>query len=166
MTRGELRWAVLMAGVVMLITCLPYLYVASLAPPGTTFSGLLCAADDHCVYLSWEQQGAQGRFLMRNLFTGDAQRGIYVSLFSWLLGSTARFTGLPLILVHHGARVLFGALALVLAYRLFALFTSDIAARRAAFWFTAFSAGNKPSVVDVWEDDLEIYTYVRVELSR
>jgi len=34
------------------------------------------------------------------------------------------------------------------------------------FRFTAFSGGAKPSVLDVWEDDLEIYTYVRVELSR
>lgn len=32
--------------------------------------------------------------------------------------------------------------------------------------FTAFSAGAKRSVLDVWEDDLELYTYVRVELSR
>ena len=32
--------------------------------------------------------------------------------------------------------------------------------------FTAFTAGAKPSVLDVWDDDLELYTYVRVELSR
>jgi hypothetical protein len=163
MTRGEVRWAVTWALVVMLITCLPYLYTATLAPPGTSFSGLLYAADDHCVYLSWEQQGAQGQFRMRNLFTGESQRGIYLSLLSWVLGSVARFTGLPLILVHHGARVLFGALTLVLAYRLFAFFTPDVGTRRAAFWFAAFSAGfgwlfQRPvvtgqDVVDLWQPE-------------
>jgi hypothetical protein len=34
------------------------------------------------------------------------------------------------------------------------------------FRVTAFSSGAQPSVLDVWEDDLEIYTYLRVELSR
>jgi hypothetical protein len=32
--------------------------------------------------------------------------------------------------------------------------------------FTAFSEGGKPSVLDIWHDDLELYGYVRVELSR
>jgi hypothetical protein len=163
MTRSETRWVVICALVVMLITCLPYLYAATLAKPGTSFSGLLYAADDHCVYLSWEQQGAQGKLLMRNLFTGVEQRGIYLSLLSWLLGSLARFSGLPLILVHHGARVLFGALTLVLAYRLFAFFTPDVGTRRAAFWFTALSAGlgwlfqpqviHGDAVVDLWQPE-------------
>ena len=34
------------------------------------------------------------------------------------------------------------------------------------FRFTAFRAGSKPSVLDIWEDDLELYSYVRIELSR
>ena len=34
------------------------------------------------------------------------------------------------------------------------------------FRFTAFSAGRKPSVLDIWKDDLELYSYVRIELSR
>jgi hypothetical protein len=32
--------------------------------------------------------------------------------------------------------------------------------------FTAFSAGHKRSILDIWEDDLELVGYVRVELSR
>jgi hypothetical protein len=125
----------------MAITCLPFLYAAAIAPPGTTFTGLLCGADDHCVYLSWQQQAVQGRFFIRNLFTGEPQRGIYVSCLSWLLGAVVRLTGLPPILVHHGARVFFGVLLLVLVYRLSALFTRDILTRRAAFGFTALSSG-------------------------
>jgi hypothetical protein len=34
------------------------------------------------------------------------------------------------------------------------------------FRFTAFSAGDKRSILDVWKDDLELLGYVRVELSR
>jgi len=34
------------------------------------------------------------------------------------------------------------------------------------FRFTSLSAGGKPSVLDIWRDDLELFTYLRVELSR
>jgi hypothetical protein len=173
MTRAELRWSVLWALVVMAVTCVPYLYAAACAPPGTTFSGLLYAADDHCVYLSWAQQAAQGHFLLRNLFTGDPQRGIYVSLLSWLVGSVSRFTGVPLILVHHGARFLFGTLLLVLAYSLFARFTADRFTRRAAFWFLALSSGlgwltpsgtppGPPAPADFWQSEAVTFSCLYV----
>jgi hypothetical protein len=34
------------------------------------------------------------------------------------------------------------------------------------FRFTAFSAGHKRSILDIWKDDLELLGYVRLELSR
>jgi hypothetical protein len=34
------------------------------------------------------------------------------------------------------------------------------------FRLTAFSAGNKRSILDVWRDDLELASYVRIEFSR
>jgi hypothetical protein len=146
----------------MAVTCLPYLYVAAFAPPGRPFTGLLYLGEDHCVYLAWAEQAAQGHFLMRNLFTGDAQRGIYVSLLSWLVGSVAHLTGLPLILVHHATRLIAGVLLLILAYRLFAQFTTDVTRRRAAFWFVALGSGfgwltaaktaiDTGDLVDLWQ---------------
>jgi hypothetical protein len=34
------------------------------------------------------------------------------------------------------------------------------------FRVTGFSAGTRPGVLDVWKDDVELYSYVRVEMSR
>lgn len=34
------------------------------------------------------------------------------------------------------------------------------------FRVTSFSTGSKPSVLDIWRDDLELFAYMRVELSR
>jgi len=34
------------------------------------------------------------------------------------------------------------------------------------FRFTSLSAGGKPSVLDIWRDDLELFSYLRIELSR
>lgn len=141
MTRTEWRWAIRWGCVVMLLTCLPYLYVAAKTPAGMVFSGLLYQVPDNCVYLSWEEQAAQGAFAMRNLFAGEPQRGLYLHLLAWLVGSLARLTGLPVVLVHHAARLALGGLVLVLAYRLFARLTPDVATRRTAFWFTAFASG-------------------------
>jgi hypothetical protein len=32
--------------------------------------------------------------------------------------------------------------------------------------FTAFSGGDKRSVLDIWKDDFELVGYVRIELGR
>lgn len=37
---------------------------------------------------------------------------------------------------------------------------------KAGFQATAFAAGAKRSVLDIWEDDLELFGYLRLELSR
>jgi hypothetical protein len=34
------------------------------------------------------------------------------------------------------------------------------------FRVTSFSGSRKPSVLDVWKDDVELYTYLRIEVSR
>lgn len=34
------------------------------------------------------------------------------------------------------------------------------------FRFTTFSAGSKPSILDVWKDDRELFAFVRIEVSR
>jgi hypothetical protein len=34
------------------------------------------------------------------------------------------------------------------------------------FRLRTFSAGAKPSVLDVWKDDVELYSYIRIEMSR
>ena len=34
------------------------------------------------------------------------------------------------------------------------------------FRFTTFSASDKPSVLDIWQRDLELSSYFRIEMSR
>jgi hypothetical protein len=125
----------------MLVASLPYLLLLLITPPGRVFWGFINNPDDHCVYLAWMRQAEQGRFFFTNLFTGDPQPGRTINLLFWLLGLFGRMTHLPLALVDHLARVGFGALLLVLVYHLAACFTDNLLARRAAFGFTALSAG-------------------------
>src|SRR5712691_6443530 len=138
---AERRWAWGWALAAMAVASLPYLFLLGVTPPGRVFWGFVNNPDDHCVYLAWMRQAADGHFFLQNLFTGDRQPGRTINLFFWALGLFARFTHLPLALVYHLARFGFGALLLVLVYHLAAFLTEDLLARRAAFGFAALSSG-------------------------
>ncbi|HLB77720.1 MAG TPA: hypothetical protein VJO72_11855, partial [Candidatus Dormibacteraeota bacterium] len=138
---AERRWAWGWALAAMAVASLPYLFLLGVTPPGRVFWGFVNNPDDHCVYLAWMRQVADGHFFVQNLFTGDRQSGRSINLFFWALGTLARFTHLPLALVYHLARFGFGAFLLVLVYHLAALLTEDRLSRRAAFGFVALSSG-------------------------
>src|SRR5712692_10487328 len=141
LSAAERRWAWGWALVVMAAASLPYLLLLGITPPGRVFWGFVNNPDDHCVYLAWMRQAADGHFFFQNLFTGDRQPGRTINLFFWTLGMLARFTHLPLALVYHLARFGFGALLLVLVYHLAAFLTEDRLAHCAALGFVAVSSG-------------------------
>lgn len=139
--RSEWRWCLGAATAVMALTCLPYLLLWGVTPPGMRFLGFVVNLDDQCVYLAWMKQAGEGHFLLRNLWTADAQRGINVHVLFWLLGVVAQITTLALPLVYHGGRLLLGAGVLLLFYRFTAYYTADIFTRRTCFGLAALSAG-------------------------
>lgn len=137
----EWRWCLGAAALVMALTCLPYLWLWRMTPPGHTFPGFLVSLADQCVYMAWMKEAAEGHFFLRSLWTNAPQQGLNVHLLFWLLGIVARVTALPLPIVYHGARLLLGGAVLVLFYRLTAFFTAEVSARRTALGLAAFSAG-------------------------
>ena len=141
MTRAEWRYALLFGGGVMLLTCLPYLIVWALQPPGGVFQGLLFNSDDQSVYLAWMRQARDGHFFFRNLFTTEPQLGGTVHVYFWLLGSLCRLLPISLAAMLHVGRVVFGTLTLMLVYRFGCLFTEQVRVRRLILWMTTFSAG-------------------------
>src|SRR6266849_2508431 len=165
LSAAERRWAWGWALVVMAAASLPYLLLLGITPPGRVCWGFVNNPDDHCVYLAWMRQAADGHFFFQDLFTGDRQPGRTINLFFWTLGILARFTHLPLALVYHLARFGFGAALLVLVYHLAAFLTEDRLSRRAAFGFAALSSGlgwlmwpwpgdSPPSVpADTWQPE-------------
>src|SRR5262245_50130784 len=140
-TRAEWRWCLRAALLVMMLTCLPYLWLWRMTPPGLSFLGFPVGPDDQCVYLAWMRQAADGHFFLRSLWTNDPQRGLNVHLLFWLLGVTARLTSLSLPVVYQCGRVLLGAAVLLLFYRLTAFFTTSVMTRRVSLALAALSAG-------------------------
>lgn len=140
-TRREWRWALVWSLFVVALTLVPYLNAAVNAPAGYTFSGLLVDPWDGNTYLAKMRQGYAGEWLFRLPFTSEDQDGIFVYTFYLGLGHLARLTGLPLIGLYHGVRVLSGLILLLTLYRLAAELTADQVARRWAFGLGAFASG-------------------------
>ena len=50
--------------------------------------------DDHMVYSAWMRQAMDGRFFFDNRFTLDAQPGLTVHVYFFVLGLIAKFLGI------------------------------------------------------------------------
>ena len=139
--RAELRWVCLMAALVMLFTLLPYYFGLFITPEGMKFMGWIHNPDEHNVYLSWMRQAREGQLFFFDRFTTEPQAARFFNLFFLVLGFASRVTHLPLVVIYHLARLLFGFLLLAAIYALAARFTSNLITRRLAFWLTAFGSG-------------------------
>jgi hypothetical protein len=136
----ERRWILLLAVVTMALTLLPYLIGAALAD-GRPFMWLGYNLDDSCVYLSWMRQAADGSLRALNLFTTEPQQGMALNPLFLVLGRIAGWTGLPLLAVYHGARLLFGIGLLWLVWQFARLVIADVQARKIGMLLVCFSSG-------------------------
>jgi hypothetical protein len=137
---AEYRWMLRVALFTMALTLLPYLIGWSFAQ-GRQFMWLGYNLDDSCVYLSWMRQAADGSLRALNLFTTDPQHGMLLNPLFLGMGWLARLTGLPLIAVYHGCRLLFGFGLLVVVWKFICLTIADTGARRFAFLCVCFASG-------------------------
>lgn len=158
-SRQRLAWA----AAVMLLTCIPYIVVWFPTPRDAVFPWVLFNSDDHGVYFAWMRQAADGEWLFRNLFTTEAQRGIYPHAYFLLLGRVSRWTGVDLPVVYHIGRVVCGIGVLVLAGRLAERALENRLAASCAFWMAGLSSGLgwlfwrdreiQQAPVDVWQPE-------------
>jgi hypothetical protein len=171
------RWALGVSLAAMAVTCLPYLFGMMLTGAHQAlawFSWLGYNLDDSCVYLSWMRQVADGSPFQRNLFTVEPQAGHQFNVLFLALGLIARFTGAPLLLIYHGARIVAGLAFLRALWWLLGMVTPKLPARKVCFLTVLVSAGvgwlpgqwrasgiNSPA--DVWQP--EAITWLCLYLS-
>lgn len=161
-----MRWAVGVSLCVVALTFLPYLFDWSLQGASNLYGWYSWSAfnvTDHCVYLSWMRQYADGAWFHRNLFTTAAQAGHQFNLLFLVLGKLGGWTGIPLAGLYHVARAAASLACLLLIWRLIRMALSDRRARRTAFLVVSFSAGlgwapglwerGFAGPVDVWQPE-------------
>ena len=123
------------------VTTAPYVAAALRTPKGYVFTGVLSAYDDTFTYFAWTRQSADGRLLMCDLFTSEAQACEFFLPLWNVLGLVARVTHAPIALIFHSARTL-GALLLLLVAQAVARTVMKSRTRvRYSLWLYAMSGG-------------------------
>jgi hypothetical protein len=130
-----------MAAAIMALTLAPYLAGAGAQDGAWRFSGFLLAVEDGHSYIAKMLQGAQGAWLYRLPYTSEPQAGAPLNWFYLLLGKLAGTEHAALVTAFHGARLLAGALMLLVTYRFLAEFVPQPALRRLGLLVVALGGG-------------------------
>ena len=104
---------------------LPYILAARSAGEGYVFGGFLVNPLDGNSYLAKMQQGLAGQWEFSLTYSPQGGGGAYIFLFYIFLGHLAGWTGLPLLLVFHLARLLASIGLLVALWRFFRWLAKD-----------------------------------------
>jgi len=110
----NLRFPLLFAAAVSLLTLLPYLIAYATTPPGHHFAGFFFIADDATTYLAKMRQGAEGAWTWNDPYTAESHGGVFLFGFYLFFGHLSALLHLPLIATYHLAGIT-GAFALVLS---------------------------------------------------
>lgn len=170
---SERKWVSLIALLTMLATLVPYM-LAALQSQNRQFMWLGYNLDDSCVYLSWMRQAAEGNYRALNLFTTDPQNGMLLNPFFLILGKIAGMTGIPLLAIYHGARLVFGFLLLLAAAKFISQTVAQEIHRKTALLFVCIGSGlgwlplwwSDPAIqtpIDKWQP--EAITFLSLYLS-
>lgn len=163
--RGQSGWLIGWMALTLGLASLPFVWGWLMTPPGQQFSGFLFNASDGNTYLAKMEEGRQGSWLFRLVYTSETGgTGAYTYLFYLLLGKLAGLLGLPNILIFHLARLLGGLALLLVSYRFIQKLFLGQLEQRFTFRLVCLSAGLgwllvlfTPSPPDFWV--AEAYTF-------
>ncbi|MEA3374704.1 MAG: hypothetical protein U9R72_00655 [Chloroflexota bacterium] len=141
MRRGEWRWVAGAVVVLVVVSSLPYAIAWATTPEGAGFTGLVFNPQDGHSYLAKMRQGLEGSWRFQLTYTPERSPGAPVYLYHLWLGHVARWTGLPLIGVYHGARILGGVAMLMGIYALACQLSDRRRERGTMFLLTALGSG-------------------------
>jgi hypothetical protein len=139
---AEQRWVMVMAGLVALLTWLPFAVSGFAArDAGMVFSGFLLNPVDGFTYLAKMRMGWQGHWLYHLPFTLEQGPGALLFTLYFALGHLARALDVPLVDVFHAARIGCNFVFLWVVYGFVARATGDVQLRRLMWWLVAVGSG-------------------------
>jgi hypothetical protein len=143
MDKSERRWVWIFAGVVMLVTTIPYL--AGFSSEGTdwSFSGFVFGVEDGNSYIAKMLSGSIGAWSFRTPYTIEHQRGVLAFLPYIILGKFAQGAAIheQLIALFHLYRILAGLLEVFATYQFIAYFIMRVHWRRMGLILATLGGG-------------------------
>ncbi|MBK8021613.1 MAG: hypothetical protein IPK19_09325 [Chloroflexi bacterium] len=166
-SRTEWRWVAVFAGLVMLVTCIPYWL--AWGQNSRPFSGFFFGIEDGHSYLGKMRLGARGELDFTLFYTPEAHEAeplvfLPYILPGWIVGrffdSSDPALTPTLIGVFHLMRILFGALMIAVIYAFAARFLDHVNQRRLALVVAVFGGGLPLLQLALLRDTtpLEMYT--------
>lgn len=139
----EWRWVIILSGLLVAVTVLPYLYAFISDSPSNDwqFMGMLYNHTDAATYLSKIREGIQGSWLFTLHYTPEPHAGAAIMEFYLALGHLARLLSIPAALAYHLARLATSFFMYSAIYFLGSTIFSKLRARRVFFGILAFGAG-------------------------
>jgi hypothetical protein len=136
------EWGVVLALSVLIVAAasVPY-WLAYAVPPEHVFAGFLINPADGNSYFAKMREGLRGEWLFTLPYTAEPGPGAFIFTYYLFLGHVARWTGLSLDVIYHGARVLGGLALLLTAYAFVAHFFATRRARLAVWALYALGSG-------------------------
>jgi hypothetical protein len=136
---SERRFVILLAAGAGIAAALPAIWGYFHTPPGGQYLGYQYNTDDHMVYAAWMRQAMDGHLLMDNRFTTDAQPGLTIHLYFFVLGLLAKLLGIGL--VANAARIGFSVGFVFLLHRFVSRLDANLFARKLAMALAVFGGG-------------------------
>ncbi len=139
---GEWRLVFLMAGLMIILTSLPYLMGLIIAPAGTVYDGLHSFHPaDFLVYYSYLEQAKEGHFLFKDLYTSEKQSLGMLNVFWLAIGLLAKLFKMSNALAFHLSRIILIPPAVAAFYLTIAYFLNKEQWRKTAFFLLLLAAG-------------------------
>jgi hypothetical protein len=141
-TSSRREWIIFLPLAVLLaaLFVLPYLLGHAQTKPDTVYTGLLINVDDG-TYLSAIEQGRQGHWTYRNLFTSEPHQPAFIQGYYLALGQLARLLGLSSVTIWHVGLFLADLVFFILLFYFVAFFFPNRLQRGVAFTLIVFGGG-------------------------
>ncbi len=142
-TGPEWRWVIIIGGLLVALTLLPYAWAFNAIPPGgsTQFMGILYNPQDGATYLAKMGEGSRGSWQFVLAHTPEIQEGSFINIYYLLLGQLAKFLGLSNLLMFHIARLVASFFMYIAIYHLGSTIFSRVRSRRLFFMMLAVGSG-------------------------
>lgn len=125
----EWMFVTVLAGILLFLTALPYVFGYIAAPPDQQFMGLVFNVSDHTQYFSWYRE-LQNGFLAENKLTPEPNEPIFFNLLWWVLGKVGLWTRLEVAQVFQIFRLFAGAVFICVVYWFCSFFFDDVWKRK------------------------------------
>ncbi len=140
-TKQEWWGLIIISVVLLLLTWLPYIYLASQTPEDFVYnSSTFVNPGDNTVYFSYIRQSAEGKWLMDNMYTTELTQPV-LHPFWTLLGKVANIFSLTPPTIFHLARSVLIPIFIFFSCLFISYFLSNRVARQVALWFFSLGAG-------------------------